>query len=149
MLRRLAAASPVSLQFVRFLVVGGAFALGYAVVTAWLVSVPGLPPLVTSTVVYALCIPLAYLAHRSFTFRARESHPRGFLVYAATQVLFMALASFVTTRFVSGNMLVDTTLFLATAGLVAVASYATSRMAVFRTAAPDAPRSGASARTPR
>jgi hypothetical protein len=44
----------------------------------------------------------------------------------------MGVASFVTTRFVTGSLLVDTALFLGTAGVVAVASYAANRLAVFR-----------------
>jgi putative flippase GtrA len=131
-LTRLADASPVSASFVRFVLVGGAFALGYSVVTAWLVGPMGMPPLVTSTIVYALCIPLAFLAHKSFTFRTRQTRRTGMLVYGAMQVLFMGVASFVTTRFVTGSLLVDTALFLGTAGVVAVASYAANRLAVFR-----------------
>jgi putative flippase GtrA len=131
-LTRLAAASPVSAQFMRFVLVGGASAILYSTLTAWLVGFRGMPPIATSTVVYALCIPLAYLAHKSFTFRAREVRRSGFLVYGAMQVMFIALASVVTTRFVTGNMIADTALFLLTSIAVAVASYAVSRVAVFR-----------------
>jgi putative flippase GtrA len=119
-------------QFARFVVVGGAFAGGYAVVTALLVGVAGMPAFVTSTVVYALCIPLAYLAQKSFAFRTTQARKAGFLVYGSMQVLCMMLVSWITSRFVSGVVLVDTALFLGTAGLAAVASYAVSRFAVFR-----------------
>jgi putative flippase GtrA len=121
-------------RFARFVVVGGGFALGYAVVTAALVGRAGLPPLATSVAVYALCIPLAYLAQKSFTFRVRRAQRGGFMVYAATQVVCMALVSVVTTRFVTGHVPTDTLLFLATAGSTVVASYAVLRAAVFRPA---------------
>lgn len=121
-------------RFARFVVVGGGFALGYAVVTAVLVGRAGLPPLVTSVVVYALCIPLAYLAQKTFTFRVRRAQRGGFLVYAATQVVCMALVSVVTTRFVTGHVATDTLLFLVTAGSTVVASYAVMRVAVFKPA---------------
>jgi putative flippase GtrA len=119
-------------QFARFVVVGGAFAGGYAVVTAVLVGVAGMPAFPTSVAVYALCIPLAYLAQKSFTFRAARARKAGFLVYGSMQVLCMMIVSWITSRFVSGVILLDTALFLGTAGAAAVASYAVSRLAVFR-----------------
>ncbi|MCU0908163.1 MAG: GtrA family protein [Rhodobacteraceae bacterium] len=119
-------------RFIRFAIVGAGFALGYAVVTAVLVGRAGLPPLATSVVVYALCIPLAYLAQRSFAFRVRRAQRGGFGIYAATQVACLALVSVVTSRFVTGHVATDTALFLVTAGAAAVASYAVLRLVVFR-----------------
>lgn len=119
----------------RFLLVGGGFAAGYAVVTAILTGPLGAPAFVTSACIYLLCIPAAFLVQRKVTFRAQETRTSGFLIYAGTQVVSFLGVSYFTTRFVSGNVLIDTPIFLATAGSAAVVSFVILRCFAFKTPA--------------
>jgi putative flippase GtrA len=116
----------------RFLLVGGSFALGYSLVMALLVGPVGLPAFATSVVLYVLCIPAAFLAQRKLTFARQEARRGGFLVYAGMQVASLALVASVTTRFVTQVFVVDTLLFLATAGAAALLSYFVSDRLAFR-----------------
>lgn len=120
--------------FLRFAAVGAAFAGGYAVVTAILTGPLGAPVLLTSTAVYALCIPAAFVVQRRFSFRVAKVRRSGFAVYAGVQVMCLAAVSLITTRFVTGDVLVDSGLYLATAGTAAVASFVISRLFAFRPA---------------
>ena len=125
--------------FLRFLIVGGSFSLGYAVVTAALIRFADAPPLVTSIFIYLVCIPLAFFAQKKFAFRADQTRRSAMLIYGATQVASLAVVSTVTSRFVTKTFLFDTALFLVTAGTAAVASYLICRFIIFRqSAGPDA-----------
>lgn len=118
--------------FVRFLAVGGSFSLGYAVVTSALIRFAGAPPLPTSVVVYLLCIPVAFWAQKKIAFRADQTGKSAMLIYAGTQVASLAVVSTITSRFVTRMFLVDTALFLVTAGAAAVASYLICRFVIFK-----------------
>lgn len=119
-------------RLIRFLAVGGGFSVGYALGSAALVGQLGLPAFATSVILYALCIPAAFLVQRRITFGGRGRPARGFAVYAGTQVTSLALVAVLSTRFVSGNFALDTGLFLATAGAAAVASYVICDRVAFR-----------------
>lgn len=119
--------------FARFLAVGGSFSLGYAIVTAGLIRFAGAPPLITSVIVYLLCIPLAFLAQRNFAFRSETSGHKAMLIYGATQVASLAVVSTITSRFVTKQFIFDTGLYLITAGVAAVASYLICRFVIFKT----------------
>lgn len=119
-------------RLLRFLLVGGSFSLGYALVTALLVGKLGFPAVLTSVLIYAACIPAAYLVQKKFTFSKDSTHRGSFLIYTLTQVIGLGLVSLVTTRFVSGVYLLDTGLFLITAGIAAVVSFAINRIFAFR-----------------
>ncbi|MBF9030336.1 hypothetical protein HKCCE3408_08005 [Rhodobacterales bacterium HKCCE3408] len=119
-------------RLVRFVAVGGAFAGGYAVLTALLVGRAGLPAYATSVVLYALCIPAAFLVQKRVTFGLRRTHAVGFPVYAATQIACLACISAVTTRWVTGQVAIDTVIFLASAGAAALFSYLVSSRLAFR-----------------
>lgn len=119
-------------KFVRFLVVGGGFSLGYSIVTAVLVGKADAPPFITSVVLYLICIPAAFAVQKRFTFRLDRAWRYGFLVYAGTQVTCLALVAAVTTRFVTQNVAIDTLIFLATAGSAAVLSFVASSLFAFR-----------------
>lgn len=123
--------------FVRFVLVGGCFSLGYAVVTAGLIRFAAAPPLPTSVVVYLLCIPAAFWAQRHIAFRADRQAKGALWIYAATQTGSLAVISAITTRFVTRVFWADTLLFVATAGMAAVASFLICRYILFRTQAPD------------
>lgn len=117
---------------IRFLLVGGAFSLGYSVASALLVGQAGLPALATSVVLYVLCIPAAFLAQQRLTFAGQQARRGGFLIYAGMQVACLAAVASITTRFVTQDFLLDTALFLATAGAAAVLSYVVSDRLAFR-----------------
>jgi putative flippase GtrA len=112
--------------------VGGAFSLGYSLVTAGLVGPFGLPAFATSVILYVLCIPAAFLTQRKVTFAAQAPRRGGFLIYAAMQVTSLALVASVTTRFVTQVFVLDTLLFLATAGTAALISYIVNDRLAFR-----------------
>jgi putative flippase GtrA len=115
----------------RFLMVGGAFSLGYSVATALLVGPAGFPPFATSVLLYVACIPAAFFMQGRFTFTGQKARRGGFLVYAAMQVVSLALVASVTTRFVTQVFVLDTMLFLATAGTAALVSYAVNDRLAF------------------
>ncbi|WP_439509089.1 GtrA family protein [Yoonia sp.] len=125
------------MAFIRFVLVGGSFSLGYAVVTAGLIRFAAAPPLATSVVVYLLCIPAAFWAQRHIAFRADRQAKGALWIYAATQTGSLAVISAITTRFVTRVFWADTLLFVATAGVAAVASFLICRYILFRTQAPD------------
>jgi putative flippase GtrA len=118
--------------FLRFLTVGGSFSFGYAVVTAALIRFMDAPPFLTSVIVYLVCIPLAFLAQKNFAFRADQSRRSAVLIYAATQLGSLAVVSTITSRFVTRNFVLDTGLFLVTAGAAAVVSYLICRYIIFK-----------------
>ncbi|EAQ07609.1 GtrA family protein [Yoonia vestfoldensis] len=125
------------MAFVRFLLVGASFSLGYAVITAGLIRFAAAPPLPTSVVVYLLCIPAAFWAQRDIAFRAKRQAKGAIWIYSATQICSLAVVSAITTRFVTRVFWQDILLFLTTAGVAAVASFLICRYIVFRTQAPD------------
>ena len=118
--------------FLRFLIVGGSFSLGYALVTAGLIRFANAPPLITSVLVYLACIPAAFWAQKLLAFRANQTGRSAMLIYGATQVASLAVVSTVTSRFVTRNFVYDTALFLMTAGTAAVVSFLICRYIIFR-----------------
>ncbi len=124
--------SPQVMSFVRFLAVGGSFSLGYAIVTAGLIRFADAPPLITSVIVYLLCIPAAFWAQKKIAFRADQTGKSAMLIYGATQVASLAVVSTITSRFVTKNFVFDTVIFLVTAGAAAVISYLICRYVIFR-----------------
>ena len=125
------------MAFVRFLLVGASFSLGYAVITAGLIRFAAAPPLPTSVAVYLLCIPAAFWAQRNIAFRADRQAKGALWIYTATQTGSLAVVSAITTRFVTRVFWQDILLFLTTAGVAAVASFLICRYILFRTQAPD------------
>lgn len=124
--------------FARFLMVGGSFSLGYAIVTAALIRYVDAPPLPTSVIIYLLCIPAAFWAQKKVAFRADQTGPSAMLIYGATQVASLAVVSTITSRFVTRVFIYDTLIFLVTAGAAAVASYLICRFIIFRPSGSDA-----------
>lgn len=110
-------------KLLRFVAVGGGFSVAYSALTAALVGF-GAPPFWTALVLYAAAIPLAYWAQKAFTFRIKAARRGAFLVYVATQLGSFALIASVTARFVTRDMATDFAIYLGTAGLAAVLSYA-------------------------
>ena len=121
-------------RLLRFLLVGGGFSLLYALSSAVLVGRVGTAPFATSVLLYALCIPAAFAVQKRFTFRVARTRPSGFFIYAGTQVACLAMVAAVTTRFVTYEVVLDTAIFLATAALAALLSFAVSNLLAFRPA---------------
>lgn len=118
--------------FLRFLMVGGSFSLGYAIVTAGLIRFADAPPFATSVIVYMLCIPLAFWAQKKIAFRADQTGKSAMLIYGATQVASLTIVSAITSRFVTKDFFYDTALFLVTAGTAAIISYLICRYIIFK-----------------
>ena len=116
----------------RFLAVGGGFSLFYAVASAALINATDTPPYVISVGLFAACIPFAFLAQQHLAFRAKRLRDHAFWMYFATQVASIAVVSFVTTRFVTYNVVWDTVIMGVTVGLAAMASFVIGRLLVFR-----------------
>ena len=123
---------PQVMPFVRLLAVGGSFSFVYAIVTAALIRFADAPPLPTSVVIYLLCIPAAFWAQKKIAFRADQTGKSAMFIYGATQVASLAVVSTITSRFVTKNFVVDTFIFLVTAGAAAVISYLICRFIIFR-----------------
>jgi putative flippase GtrA len=68
----------------RFVVVGAGAACLLFVLTFLLVSI-GLPPLSGSVLAYAVCIAIAYVAQRDWTFRDRQNRGNSFRRYLMVQ----------------------------------------------------------------
>lgn len=119
-------------RFLRFGLVGGGFAGLYAVMTAVLVGPFGWPAFVTSVVLYALCIPAAYLVQMRVTFGQRRAKAAGFAIYGATQLVCLAMVTAISTRFVTRDVIWDTGIFLASALAAALLSYLVSSRLAFR-----------------
>lgn len=118
--------------FLRFVLVGGGFALGYALLTAALISFAGAPALPSSIILYLLCIPLAFRAQKRFAFRATKTAQGAVWVYAATQIGSLVFVSTLTSRYVRQDFLWDSALYLGTAASAAVASFLICRFIIFR-----------------
>ena len=118
--------------FGRFLLVGGSFSLGYALMTAGFIRFANAPALTTSVIVYLLCIPLAFWVQKSFSFRSGQTDRSAMVIYGATQIGSLAVVSAVTSRFVTRDFLYDTALFLVTAGTAAVVSFLICRFVIFK-----------------
>ena len=118
--------------FLRFIAIGGRFSFGYAIVTAGLIRFVDAPPLMTSIIVYLICIPLAFVAQRNFAFKAETSGRSAMLIYAATQVGSLVVVSTITSRFVTKTFVFDTGLYLVTAASAAVVSYLICRFVIFK-----------------
>lgn len=122
----------VQWDFLRFLAVGGGFSLGYSAVAAFMVGPMGLPPYWTSLALFMSCVPLAYLAHKYFSFGAKSARKGGFVIYSASQISSFALVSALTTRFVTGVYLLDTGIYICTVGGAAVLTFLVAKTFVFR-----------------
>lgn len=121
----------LSTSFLRFLVVGGSFALIYAATTSALIAWAGAPPVATGALVWLACIPPAYHTQRRFAFAADRTRRAAFPLYLATQALSLALVSGVSALFVTRIFLLDTLIYLAAAAGAAVLSFLISRFVTF------------------
>jgi putative flippase GtrA len=122
---------PQRTAFLRFLLVGGTFSLIFSATTAALIRFAGTPPFATSIIVYMLCIPAAFQAHKRFAFGVQNTRKSAFLVYLATQICSLSLVAAITTRFVTRLFWQDTALLLVTSAVAAMLSYLIGRYITF------------------
>ena len=118
--------------FFRFLLVGGGFSAIFALTTTVLINFFDTPPLPTSIAVYALCIPLAFTAQDRFTFRGNRNSRHALLIYAGVQIACLAVVSTISSTFVSRVFWLDTLVYLVTAAVAALFSFAICRFVIFR-----------------
>ena len=117
--------------FVRFLIVGGAFAALYALTSAWIVSHTRLAPAWVSALIWLACIPAAYWCQRRFTFRPSEDRPAALLLYALTQGVSLAIVTVIAALFSTREMGWNTGVYLVGSGIAALTSFALNRFVVF------------------
>jgi putative flippase GtrA len=122
----------MNVQFVRFIAVGGAFAFAYSFLVAVLVGPIGLMPYPTSITVFAFCVPLAFLTHKRVSFSVKTVRKGGFIIYAASQIASCALVLTLTTQFVTGTVIYDICLYLATVAMTAILTFAIAKLLVFQ-----------------
>lgn len=115
----------------RFLVVGGWLAALYATLAGLATSQLPLPKALSSAMVWVLCIPIGFRAHRRFTFTARKPHRHGLWLYAATQGLGIGIAASVSYLLATGSFRHDVFVHLLASALAAAVSYLISRWIVF------------------
>lgn len=115
----------------RFLVVGASLAALYATLAALATSQLPLPKALSSGIVWVLCIPAGFWAHRRFTFTTRKPHRHGLWLYAATQGLGIGIAASVSALLATGSFRHDLFVHLLASALAAVVSYLISRWIVF------------------
>ena len=116
---------------VRFLAVGGAVALLYAMLAALATSQLPLPHALSAGIVWLLCIPLGFWCHSRFTFTSREARRHGLWLYAATQMLGISIATSLSFLLATGAFWHDLFVHLLASGLAAIASYLVNHRIVF------------------
>lgn len=117
--------------FLRFLLVGGAMAGVYAVLAALATSSLPLPRPLSAGLAWMLCIPLAFWGQRRFTFAQSRPGRHALWLYAATQVLSIAIVAMVSHAFARGSFGHDLIVHLVGSALAAVSSYLVNRRYVF------------------
>lgn len=120
---------------VRFLIVGAGMAFVYALLATLATTHLPWPRPVSSGVAWVLCIPLGFRLQRRITFAASSPHRFALGLYAATQVLGVAIVSMVSFLLASGVFWPDLAVHLVASALAAAASYVLNRWLVF----PDRP----------
>jgi putative flippase GtrA len=117
--------------FLRFLLIGGGTSAIFSLTTAGLIRFADAPPFATSVIVYLLCIPAAFFAHKRFAFRVQRPRKTAFVIYLATQICSLCLVAVISTRYVTQIFWQDTALLLVTSAAAAVLSYVIGRTITF------------------
>lgn len=117
--------------FLRFLFVGGALAVVYALLAAFATSQLPLPHALSAALAWAVCIPLGFWCQRHFTFGGSGLHRFALGLYAGTQVLGMGIGAGMSFLFARGQFWPDLAVHLLASALAAVASFAINRRLTF------------------
>lgn len=121
-------------QLLRFILVGAGYAIAYSLIGAVLVSITDIAPLISSTLLYLLFIPMAFYTHKWFTFRSQKLARTAFFSYATVQFICFGLVNMVTTSYITNIYIIDMTIFFVTVAVSALLSFLVSRFIVFRPA---------------
>lgn len=125
-----------SSTILRFLFVGTALALVYALLAALATTHLPLPQALSAGLAWIVCIPLGFWCHRKFTFTEGRQHPHALGLYAATQVIGIAISAGVSFLFAQGHFWPDLCVHLSASALAAAVSYAINRTFTFPRAIP-------------
>jgi putative flippase GtrA len=117
--------------FLRFLLVGAALAVLYAVLAAVATSQLVWPKAVSAGAAWIACIPVGFWCHRRFTFPGSTRRPFALGLYALTQLLGIAIGAGISFLFATGNFRPDLLVHLSASGIAAVASYIINRTLTF------------------
>lgn len=115
----------------RFLAVGSALALVYALLAALATSQLPLPRALSAGLAWAICIPLGFWCQRHITFRGSQRHPFALGLYAATQVMGVGIGAGMSFLFAQGEFWSDLPVHFAASALAAAASYLINRRFTF------------------
>lgn len=115
----------------RFLIVGGAAAVGYIAVATVLETLGGFSPWAASVLGYASMIGPAYLGHRMFAFRATTAHAQSFPRYLSVQILCLVLSGVLASAVNAVIALPPIVVYFLVAGVLAVISFVLTRLWVF------------------
>ena len=118
-------------SFLRFLLVGGGMAGVYALLAALATSQLPIPRAASSALAWIACIPIAFWAHRRFSFPESRPHRHGLWLYAATQGLSIAIVAAISQLLAQGLFWHDLIVHLFASAVAAVSSYAISRKVIF------------------
>ena len=118
--------------FLRFATVGACFGIVYSCSTAFFVDVLHYPAYWTSVILYLMCVPAAYFVQKRVTFRVEQVRRAAFPIYFATQLVCLSIIAAITTRFVTGNIVIDTGIFMVTAASTALLSFFVSKLFAFK-----------------
>ncbi len=124
----------------RFLLVGSAMAVIYAVLAALATSYLPWPKAVSAAAAWLACIPLGYTLHRRISFVDGTPRRHAPWIYAGSQALSIGIAAAVSALFARGSFWPDLVVHFSGSALAAMASYALNRTLTF-------PRDRASNRT--
>ena len=115
----------------RFLVIGGAMALVYAVLAALATSHLTLPRPLSAAGAWVLCIPFGFWLQRRVTFTASQPHRHALWLYAATQGLSIAIVATISHLLARGSFWPDLAVHLGASALAAILSYLINRRIIF------------------
>jgi putative flippase GtrA len=117
--------------FLRFLVVGGALALVYALLAALATSQLPWPKSLSAAVAWVICIPLGFWCQRRFTFVGSGQHRFALGFYAGTQVIGICIGAGMSFLFARGVFWPDLVVHLSASALAAVVSFGLNRRYTF------------------
>jgi putative flippase GtrA len=123
------------LTVLRFLLVGGGMAGFYSALAALATTHLPWPHPVSSAAAWVVCIPLGYHLQRRITFASATPRRFALGLYAATQVIGIAIVTLASFLLARGAFWPDLAMHLAASAVAAVASYAINRAFIF----PDRP----------
>lgn len=117
--------------FLRFLMVGGALAVVYALLAAFATSQLPWPMAVSAGVAWVICIPLGFWCQRRFTFGGSGQHRFALGLYAGTQVLGIGIGAAMSFLFARGEFWPDLVVHLSASAVAALASFGLNRRFTF------------------